>query len=77
LIVAPDPPPDPVMPPVTPDTIQTKPLGALAVKVIFGLVPLQVLAVGELVTVGVGLTVTVIGYAAPAQFPVVDIGVTK
>ena len=50
----------PVMPPVIVPMVQAKLLGALDVKVIFGLVPLQVLAVAGLVTVGVGLTVTVI-----------------
>jgi hypothetical protein len=40
--------------------VHAKLLGALEVNVIFGPVPLQVLAVAELVTAGIGLTVTVI-----------------
>jgi uncharacterized protein Usg len=66
----------PVIPPVIAPIVQAKLLGALDVKVIFGPVPLQMLAVGELVTIGVGLTVTVIVYAAPAHEPVVEVGVT-
>jgi uncharacterized protein Usg len=41
-------------------TVHVKLLGALAVNAMFGLVPLQVLAVLAVVTAGVGLTVTVI-----------------
>ena len=61
---------------MTAPIVQTKLLGALDVKVIFGPVPLQMLAVGELVTIGVGLTVTVIVKGTPAQEPVVAVGVT-
>jgi hypothetical protein len=50
----------PVIAPVIAPIVQAKLLGVLDVKEIFGPVPLQVLAVGELVTIGVGLTVTVI-----------------
>jgi hypothetical protein len=75
LMVAPEPVVAPVIPPVIVPTVQAKLLGALDVKVIFGLEPLQMLAVGVLVTIGVGLTVTVIVYAAPAQEPVVEVGV--
>jgi hypothetical protein len=60
LIIAPELALAPVIPPVTAPIVQAKLLGALDVKVIFGPVPLQMLAVGELVTIGVGLTVTVI-----------------
>ena len=51
-------------------------LAALAVKTIFGLVPLHIVAVDALVTTGVGLTVTVIVKAEPAHAPPVDVGVT-
>jgi hypothetical protein len=60
LIVVPEPGLAPVMPPVIAPIVQAKLLGALDVKVILGPVPLQVIAVEGLVTVGVGLTVTVI-----------------
>jgi hypothetical protein len=60
LIVAPELALAPVMPPVIVPIVHAKLLGALDVKVIFGPVPLQMLAAAELVTVGVGLTVTVI-----------------
>jgi hypothetical protein len=59
-MVPPEPELAPVMPPVIAPIVQVKLLGALDVKVIFGPVPLQMLAAAELVTVGVGLTVTVI-----------------
>jgi hypothetical protein len=52
-------------------------LGALAVKAIAGLVPLQILAVAALVTAGVGLTVTVMVNALPIHDPVVEVGVTR
>jgi hypothetical protein len=76
-MVPPEPAVAPVMLPVIVPIVQAKLLGALDVKVIFGPVPLQVLAVGELVTIGVGLTVTVIVKGAPAQEPVVEVGVTR
>jgi hypothetical protein len=76
LIVAPELALAPVMPPVIVPIVHAKLLGALDVKVIFGPVPLQIPAVGELVTIGVGLTVTVIVKGAPAQEPVVVVGVT-
>jgi hypothetical protein len=60
LIAAPDPLLAPVIPPVIVPTVQLKLPGTLDVNTIFGLVPLQVLAIGELVTIGVGRTVTVI-----------------
>jgi hypothetical protein len=50
----------PVMPPVIVPIVQEKLLGTLDVNAIFGPVPLQILAVAGLVTVGVGFTVTVI-----------------
>lgn len=50
----------PEIPPVIVPTVQTKVLGIDDVKLIFGLVPLQMVAVLDVVTVGPGLTVTVI-----------------
>jgi hypothetical protein len=50
----------PVILPMIVPTVQVKLLGALAVNAMFGLVPLQVLAVLAVVTAGVGFTVTVI-----------------
>jgi len=76
LIVAPEAANAPVMPPVIVPIVQEKVLGALDTKVIFGLVPLQVLAVRAFVTAGVGITVTVIVKGAPAHEPVVEVGVT-
>jgi hypothetical protein len=75
-MVAPEPALVPVMPPVMVPIVHVKALGALAVKVILGLVPLHVLAVAALVTAGTGFTVTVIVKAAPTQEPVVAVGVT-
>jgi Ni,Fe-hydrogenase III small subunit len=67
----------PVIPPVIAPIVHAKLLGALDVKVIFGPVPLQILAVAGLVTVGVGLTVKVIVNVAPTHKPVVEVGVTR
>ena len=55
--------------------IDEKLQGELAVNVIFGSVPLQMLAAETLVTCGVGLTVTVIVKEFPEQAPTVEIGV--
>jgi hypothetical protein len=77
LIVEPDPLLAPVIPPVIVPIVHAKLLAVLAVNPIFGPVPLQIVAVAELVTTGVGLTVTVIVYTGPAQLPVVDVGVTR
>ena len=74
MIVEPEPALAPVMPPVIVPIVHEKLLGVLAVKEIFGPVPLHVLAVAELVTAGVGFTVTVIVKAAPGHEP--DVGVT-
>ena len=49
------------MPPVIVPIVQAKLLATLAVNAIPGPAPLQVLAVGELATIGAGFTVTVIG----------------
>lgn len=75
-MIAPDPGLAPLTPPVIVPMIQVKLLGTLAVRLILGLVPLQVDVVAELVIVGAGLTVTVIVKDAPAQVPVIETGVT-
>jgi hypothetical protein len=77
LIVVPELALAPVIPPVMAPIVHANVLGVLAVNVIFGDVPLQVLAVAAFVTTGLGFTVTVIVKAAPAHEPVVDVGVTR
>ncbi len=67
----------PVMLPVIVPIVQAKLLGVPDVNEIFGLVPLQILFVAALVTVGIGLTVTVIVKAVPEHEPVVEVGVTR
>jgi hypothetical protein len=76
LIVLPDPALAPVIPPEIVPIVHVKVLGALAVRLMFGLVALQIATAAALVTAGVGFTVTVIVYGAPTQPPVVDVGVT-
>ena len=76
MIVAPDPALAPVMLPVIVPMVHSKLLGKLDVRGILGSVPLQVLAVGELVTVGIGFTVTVTVKAVPAHKSAVEVGVT-
>ena len=75
MMIDPEPAPAPVMLPVIAPIVQVNVLATEAVRLIFGPVPLQVLAVAELVTIGVGLTVTVIVKGVPAQEPVVAVGV--
>jgi hypothetical protein len=67
----------PLIPPVIVPIVQINVLGVVAVSVIFGPVPLHVLAVGAFVIAGVGKTVTVavIVNGAPTQ-PAVEVGVT-
>lgn len=60
LIVLPEPAEAPVMPPVITPTVHVNVLGAVAVSATLGEVPLQVEAVLEVDTAGVGFTVTVI-----------------
>jgi hypothetical protein len=60
LIVPPDPVFAPVIPPVIVPTVHEKVLAALAVRAMLGLVLLQVEKALAVVTVGLGLTVTVI-----------------
>ena len=55
----PDPELAPVMPPVMVPIVQLKVLGAVAVRLILGLLLLQIAVVEGVVTAGVGLTVTV------------------
>jgi hypothetical protein len=76
LIVAPEPGLAPVIPPVIVPIVQAKLLGAEAVKDIFVLAPLQILATALLVMVGFGFTVTVIVYGEPWHKPATEVGVT-
>jgi len=76
-MVEPEPATAPLILPLLVPKVQLKLLAALAVSAMFGLVPLQTVAVVALVTAGIGFTVTVIVEAAPAQEPDVDVGVTK
>jgi hypothetical protein len=76
-MVAPEDALEPVIPPTMVPIVHVKVLGALAVRAIAGLVPLQVLAVAAFVTAGVGLTVTVMVKADPTHDPVVEVGVTR
>ncbi len=76
MIVVPEPALAPVIPPVMVPMVQLNELAALAVKLILGPVPLQVLAVLAVVTRGFGLIVTVIVKGLPGQEPVVEVGVT-
>lgn len=63
--------------PVIVPKVQLNVLGADAVSAILVAVPLQIVAVLEVVTAGVGFTVTVIVYGAPGQAGVaVEVGVT-
>ena len=61
MIVVPAPGLAPVMPPFIVPIVHAKLLGTLDVKAIPGPDPLQVLAADKFVTIGAGLTVTVIG----------------
>jgi hypothetical protein len=76
LITGPEPGLAPEILPVTAPMVHVKVLGMDEVKEIFGAVPLQILAVNVLVTVGFGLTVTVIVNGDPAHDPDVEVGVT-
>jgi hypothetical protein len=75
-MVAPEPALAPVMPPVIAPTVQLKLLATEADNAIFGPDPLQVEAVGKLVTIGAGLTVTVIVKGDPPHKPATEVGVT-
>lgn len=67
----------PVIPPVTDRTVHAKVLGVLEFNTILGEEPLQIEAVGGFVTIGVGLTVTVIVYTGPVHKPELEDGMTK
>jgi len=76
LMVEPEPAEAPVIAPMLVPKVQAKLEAAEAVRLMLGPVPLQVLAVVEVVTVGIGFTVTVIFVAEPTQEPRVAVGVT-
>jgi hypothetical protein len=77
LIELPDPADAPVMPPLIAPIVHEKFAGVVDESAIFGLVALQIVAVAELVTTGLGFTVTVIvNGAGGVQLPVTDVGVT-
>jgi hypothetical protein len=74
----PEPPLVPVMPPVIGPTVHVYVLATEAVRLIFVPVPLQMAVVLAVVITGAGLTVTVIGYIAPAhKHSTVAVGVTR
>lgn len=77
LMLLPEPALAPVILPVMVPTIQVNVLGALAVRAILVLSPLQEEAVFAVVTTGVGLTVIVIVNTGPVQLPLVETGVTR
>ena len=67
----------PVIDPVFVPNVHAKLLAALAAKLIPGPVPLHVLAVVEVVTDGLGFTVTVMVNVAPTHAPAApEVGVT-
>lgn len=76
LMVPPVPELAPVMLPVLVPNVQVNVLGIVAVRLMFGPVPLQVLSGVALVRLGAGITFTVISVTGPMQEPVVDVGVT-
>lgn len=76
LILAPELADAPVIAPVLVPNVHAKLDAAVAVSAIFGLVPLQVLAVVAVVTLGIGFTVTVIVVGEPTQEPNTEVGVT-
>ncbi len=65
----------PVIEPVLVPNVHEKVLAALAVNDILDPVPLHIVGVLELVTAGLGFTVTVIAVGLPTQLPVVEVGV--
>ena len=64
------------MPPAIVPIVHVNVLGALAVKLILGPVPLQVVAMLDIVTTGFGFTATVMVKGVPGQEPSVEVGVT-
>ena len=75
-MVVPEPELAPLMLPETLPMVQAKLLATLEVNVIFGLLPLHVVAVAVLVTKGTGFTVIVMVDAFPTQPPEIEVGVT-
>jgi hypothetical protein len=65
------------MPPVIVPIVHVNVLGALAVKLILGPVPLQVVAVLAVVTTGFGFIVTVMVKGTPEHEFTVEVGVTR
>ena len=76
LMVAPKPALAPVMLPEIVPIVHVKLLCAVAAKIIFGLVPLHIVAVVAVVIVGTGLTVTITVCGVPTQDPPMDVAVT-
>jgi hypothetical protein len=64
------------MPPVLVPSVHAKVLAMLAVRLILGLVPVQILSAVAEVKEGGGKTVIVISVADPAHEPTVEVGVT-
>jgi hypothetical protein len=76
LIELPDAADAPVIPPFIVPIVHEKLAGVVDVSAMFGLVALQIVAVAEFVTTGLGFTVTVmVNGVAGEQFPVTDVGV--
>jgi hypothetical protein len=76
LMVLPDPAVAPVIPPTFVPIVHVNVLGVDADRLIFGLVPLQIVTAAGFNTTGLGFTVTVIVYGVPVHEPVDDVGVT-
>ena len=66
----------PDIPPVIVPTVQLKLPGIEEVRLIFEPVPLHIVVVPADVTIGAGLTVTMIVKGVPGHEPVVEVGVT-
>lgn len=66
----------PVIPPTIDPTVHEKLLGTEDVRLILGLTPLHIVAVLADVTIGFGVTVTVIVNGKPTHSPPIDVGVT-
>jgi hypothetical protein len=75
-MVEPEPAIAPVILPVIVPIVHEKVLGAVAVKAIFVLIPLQTETAAIGVISGIGFTVTVIVCGLPTQDPAMEVGVT-
>jgi len=64
------------MPPVIVPIVHVNALATLAVKAMFVAVPLQIVFVAAVVTVGAGFTVTVMVKGVPGHELAVEVGVT-